>query len=93
MMAIKFRSSEAERQAYQTLMNEQRLKAWRERWALATGREPVYVINPPTTPEQRLMLAQMQSTAIATNTNVLKMPLRKRQYMGADLPQHPDPAA
>ncbi|MCW8917171.1 MAG: hypothetical protein OQK24_15110 [Magnetovibrio sp.] len=91
---MKTTSSELQRCAEEAVRNELRLAQWRARYTLATGREPVRVLNPPITTDQRVELMKAQRAAIS-NANVVKMPRRKRQYMHTTLPStfEPDPAA
>lgn len=91
---MKTTSSELQRHAEEADRNEQRLTQWRARYTLATGREPVRVLNPPVNTAHRVALLKPQKEAIS-NANVIKMPRRKKQYMHTALPStfEPDPAA
>lgn len=91
---MKTTSSELQRHAEQGARNELRLAQWRARYTLATGREPVRVLNPPINTAHRVELQRAQKAAI-TNANVVKMARYKKQYMHTALPStfEPDPAA
>lgn len=91
---MKTTSSELQRHAEEADRNEQRLAVWRARYTLATGREPVRVLNPPVNTAHRVSLMAAQKAAIS-NANVVKMPRHKKQFMHVSLPStfEPDPAA
>lgn len=86
------RSTEPERRLDQLHRNRIRLEAWRQRYRLATGREPVITITLPRSRHLHAVRPAAQIDAVG-NQNVVKMAAYKRQYMHASLPTIPGPDA